>query len=297
MRAHYLSSIVLIAGALHGPIAVADDPISTQPASNGNGQPEPDAVSPDSICQAVAAAAVANDLPVEYFTRLIWQESRFNPNAVSRAGALGVAQFMPATAKWRGLMDPFDPLASIAKSAEHLRNLNREFGNLGFAAAAYNTGAGRVREWLIGRRTLPGETQAYVRIVTGRSVAEWAAGQKGPSEVPNSDGAPCTQGASASVQPPPDAVPSKAEPPVSPWGVELAGGPTPAMALAKYQELKLKYSAGSLLAGTELHLVIRGRIGETAAVRVRIGAETRAAGAKLCSALSAIGWFCEVLRN
>lgn len=187
MRTHYLSSMALIAAALHGPMAVA---VSPQPASNDDAQTEPGAVSPDSICRAVAAAAAANDLPVEYFTRLIWQESRFNPNAVSRAGALGVAQFMPATAKWRGLTDPFEPLASIAKSAEHLRDLNREFGNLGFAAAAYNSGAGRVREWLIGRRTLPGETQAYVRIVTGRSVEEWAAGQKGLGEVPNSDGVP-----------------------------------------------------------------------------------------------------------
>lgn len=84
---------------------------------------------------------------------------------------------------------------------------------------------------------------------------------------------------------------------MKPWGVELAGGPTSALALRKYQELKVKYSAGSLLADAEPHLVIRGRIGEMGAVRVRIGAETRAAGAKLCSALSAIGWYCEVLRN
>ena len=57
--------------------------------------------------------------------------------AVSRAGAQGVAQFMPATAKWRGLADPFDPLEAIAQSAKLLRDLRREFGNLGLAAAAY----------------------------------------------------------------------------------------------------------------------------------------------------------------
>ena len=50
------------------------------------------------ICDALAAAAGENDLPVDFFTRLIWQESRFDPTAVSRAGAQGVAQFMPATA-------------------------------------------------------------------------------------------------------------------------------------------------------------------------------------------------------
>src|SRR5262245_34381328 len=106
----------------------------------------------DGICNALAAAAQENDLPIDFFTRLIWQESRFEPTAVSRAGAQGVAQFMPATASWRGLSDPFDPLEAIAKSAELLRDLGREFGNLGLAAAAYNAGSGRVRDWLAGRR-------------------------------------------------------------------------------------------------------------------------------------------------
>ena len=92
----------------------------------------------DAICNALAAAAQENDLPIDFFTRLIWQESRFDPTAVSRAGAQGVAQFMPATATWRGLSDPFDPLEAIAQSAKLLRDLRSEFGNLGLAAAAYN---------------------------------------------------------------------------------------------------------------------------------------------------------------
>src|SRR5439155_112726 len=97
------------------------------------------------ICDVLAAAAVENDLPVDFFARLIWQESRFDPTAVSRAGAQGVAQFMPATASARGLADPFDPIEAIAHSAKLLRDLRREFGNLGLAAAAYNAGPGRVR--------------------------------------------------------------------------------------------------------------------------------------------------------
>ena len=92
---------------------------------------------------------------------------------MSHAGAQGVAQFMPGTAKMRGLADPFEPREAIAKSAELLRDLNREFGNLGLAAAAYNAGPGGFRDWLGGHRVLPGETQAYVRIVTGRSAEEW----------------------------------------------------------------------------------------------------------------------------
>jgi soluble lytic murein transglycosylase-like protein len=150
----------------------AVDPTSVQGEQNRSA--EPSATSPDGICRALATAAAANDLPVEFFTRLIWQESRFKPEAVSRAGAQGVAQFMPGTARLRGLEDPFDPIQAIAKSAQLLRDLRREFGNLGLAAAAYNAGPGRVRDWLGSRRPLPGETQAYVRLVTGRSVEEWA---------------------------------------------------------------------------------------------------------------------------
>src|ERR1700724_148698 len=123
----------------------------------------------DRVCEALAAAAAANELPADFFTRLIWIESRFDPKAVSRAGAQGLAQFMPGTARSRGLEDPFDPVEAIGKSAELLRDLRREFGNLGFAAAAYNAGPGRVRDWLAGRRGLPGETRAYVRLVTGRA--------------------------------------------------------------------------------------------------------------------------------
>jgi Transglycosylase SLT domain len=164
----------------------------------------------------LATAAAANDLPVEFFTRLIWQESRFKPEAVSRAGAQGVAQFMPGTARLRGLEDPFDPIQAIAKSAQLLRDLRLEFGNLGLAAAAYNAGPGRVRDWLGGRRPLPRETQAYVRLVTGHSAEEWAAGQKNFVEMSVATGVACSLGAATLEQPIPRASPPKAEPIRSP---------------------------------------------------------------------------------
>src|SRR5262245_40241002 len=93
-----------------------------------------------SICLMMEAAAAANDLPLEFFARLIWQESNFRPNAVgpmTRSGrrAQGIAQFMPGTAAERGLLDPFDPVQALPKSAEFLRELAAEFGNLGLAAA------------------------------------------------------------------------------------------------------------------------------------------------------------------
>src|ERR1700686_4000513 len=81
---------------------------------------------------------------------------------------------MPATAAEREMTSPFDPAQALPKAAEFLRELRAEFGNLGLAAAAYNAGPQRVRDWLAGKRTLPPETQTYVRIVTGHSAQEWA---------------------------------------------------------------------------------------------------------------------------
>jgi len=119
-------------------------------------------------------AATAHTLPVGYFLRLIRQESGFNPNSVSSAGAQGIAQFMPATAYDRGLKDPFDPAEALPKSAELLNELRDHFGNLGLAAAAYNAGPERVHKWLAGKSQLPQETIDYVRVITGHDAVDWA---------------------------------------------------------------------------------------------------------------------------
>ena len=127
----------------------------------------------EAICLSLARASLANGLPIDFFTRLIWQESHFNPRAQSYAGAQGIAQFMPATARAQGLADPFEPFTAIEQSARFLRELRAQFGNLGLAAAAYNSGPGRVRAWLDGRGQLPLQTQAYVQIITGRPAKTW----------------------------------------------------------------------------------------------------------------------------
>ena len=141
---------------------------------NGPGASKQAAGFISSVCQEIGSAAAAHNLPAGFLMRLIWQESRFNPVAVSRAGAQGIAQFMPATARWRGLTNPFDPHWSVRESARWLGELRRQFGNLGLAAAAYNAGPKSVQDWLTGKRNLPRETEAYVRIVTGRAPEEWA---------------------------------------------------------------------------------------------------------------------------
>ena len=125
------------------------------------------------LCGIVEASAKAEGLPADFFTKLIWRESSFRPNAVSPAGAQGVAQFMPGTASERGLIDPFDPASAIPASAKFLGELKRRFGNLGLAAAAYNAGETAVANWLANKGSLPFETQDYVLAVTGRDAEEW----------------------------------------------------------------------------------------------------------------------------
>ena len=111
--------------------------------------------SPHLICEAVKAAAEEHDIPIGFFVRLLWQESRFRSEEVSSAGAQGIAQFMPQTAVEMGLRNPFDPLQAIPASAKFLRKLYNQFGNLGLAAAAYNAGGGRIEKWLSRRSSLP----------------------------------------------------------------------------------------------------------------------------------------------
>src|SRR5215471_6319254 len=194
-------------------------------------------LSTDTICSALTAAAAQNDLPTDFFARLIWQESRFDPAAVSRAGAQGVAQFMPATASWRGLSNPFDPLEAIAESAKLLRDLRREFGNLGLAAAAYNAGSGRVRDWLAGRRALPRETSAYVRIVTGYSPEQWAGASAGIGEMHSEKPVPCRQIAGLFSRPS-----ASVAKPADPWGVQLVGSSSDATALSAYRRFEQRYA-------------------------------------------------------
>jgi Transglycosylase SLT domain len=161
----------------------ADRPQSPPPAASDI---EADQAPPDSIealCKALLASAVDNGLPVPFFANLIWQESRFQHDAVSSAGALGIAQFMPEVAIEVGLGDPFDPHEAIPASAKFLHSLREQFGNVGFAAAAYNAGAHRVTEWLEHKKTLPRETQIYVVRVTGRSAEAWRKAPQNDSQL------------------------------------------------------------------------------------------------------------------
>jgi hypothetical protein len=124
------------------------------------------------------AAAAANNIPPDFLLKLLAQESAFKPTAISKAGALGIAQFMPGTAIAVGLRDPFEPVAAINAAAKHLAALHARFGSLGLAAAAYNAGPDRVSAWQSGQKGLPQETVDYVWRITGVDIKTWAAKSK-----------------------------------------------------------------------------------------------------------------------
>jgi soluble lytic murein transglycosylase-like protein len=95
----------------------------------------------------------------------IYAESGFNPFAVSSAGAQGIAQFMPATARGVGLDDPFDAVRAIDAQAHLMRDLLRRFGAVPLALAAYNAGPARVSA--CGCVPAITETRGYVARILG----------------------------------------------------------------------------------------------------------------------------------
>jgi len=103
-------------------------------------------------------------VPADLFLRLVNQESRFNPNAVSGAGAIGLAQLMPGTARDLGV-DPNDPVQNLTGGARYLRQQLDTFGQPDLALAAYNAGPGNVRK----HGGIPPfkETQNYVSTILG----------------------------------------------------------------------------------------------------------------------------------
>jgi len=197
----------------------------------------------EEICDALVQSALNNDLPVPFFIRLLYQESTFRPAAISSAGALGIAQFMPETAAHRRLDNPFDPAQAIPASARLLRDHYRKYGNLGLAAAAYNAGPRRVDDWRAKKGPLPQETQDYVKVITGFPVETWTAPLVGGPAIKVQQGAPCQEAAGLLAWDGPDEIPM---PVASPRVVEAkiaAAAAREAAKAKKTAEAKAKHDA------------------------------------------------------
>jgi hypothetical protein len=304
------AACVVLAAALSQPTLARAEPqggsagaASDEAAKAATTEAEPRGPRPsvDDICRTLAQAAADNELPEEFFTRLIWQESRFDPAATSPAGAQGIAQFMPRTAATRGLTNAFEPLQALRESAGYLRELRTTFrGNLGLAAAAYNAGPSQVEAWLAGRSRLPGETLAYVRIVTGYTAEAWASqplpqlqsSNTPPGNTPT--GARCVELAKLMIDSPRRRLALTSDPAWGPWGVQLAGNWSEGRVLATYERLRRKYDA---VLGDRLPLVLYARRHDLPTFAVRVSEKNRADADALCAKLLAAGGACVVFRN
>jgi hypothetical protein len=196
---------------------------------------------------------------------------------------------------------PFEPLPALQESARWLRELREQFGNLGLAAAAYNAGPRRVQDWLAGRGNLPGETRAYVRIITGKPAEEWARGSL-EDRVQTEAAMACgdiVRGMFVKALPAGsrESVTIAQQAAWGPWGLQLAGGPSQTRVLADYQQLQKRFAS---VLGDRAPLVLRTRMagpGSTNWYLLRIAETTRERANHLCARLEAIGGRCLVFRN
>lgn len=247
---------------------------------------------PTRICALIRESADRHRLPRDFFARLIWKESRFDVRALSPVGAQGIAQFMPATARERGLADPYDPEQAIPASAHFLADLRDDLGNLGLAAAGYNGGPDRVARWLVSGGYLPGETIDYVQSITFRPV-EWFR-SKG-REV---EDRPLEKGKSfeeACRRLPVIATRAMGVSTRSPWGAQVAAGTSRSAAAKAFQRARAR--SGEAFGGRGPIYVRSRKVGGRHLWTARLGAGSRGEASAICDAIKRKGGYCVVRRN
>jgi len=285
MQRFVKTTLLLACGLVAAGPALADPPQSKSAAKRLIGR----------VCDLIETEADKNGLPKDFFARLIWKESRFDPNAVSPVGAEGIAQFMPGTAKMRGLANSFDIEQAIPASAKYLAEMKASYGNLGLAAAAYNAGENRVSRWLSSGGFLPMETESYVFDIMGEPVDKFSdtsyAGTIQPLDPKTSFAVACRRlpvimsqtVAMASIN-------------VKPWGIQVAGNFRRSAAISQWLRVKGRFPA--LLASHDPVVSrVRTPIGRRGIYAVRIGADSRAEADGICNKLQSVGGACVVLRN
>lgn len=249
------------------------------------------------LCQTLEKQARRHGLDPGFFTRLIWQESRFDPNAVSPARAMGIAQFIASTAALRGLKDPFNPGDALESSAEYLGFLQTTFGNPGLAAVAYNSGESRAARFMAGQSGLPRETVNYVQIITGLSAERWRddppSGHDFGLEDARAFMPACLSLAQGRRITPLGPVPAR----IKPWGVQIAFGTTRSRAHASVK--RNTRACRRIVAGESIDYIrVKHRAqGRKGYLMARIGRNSRSNAVKLCRRLLRSGCKCRVFRN
>lgn len=252
------------------------------------------------ICLHIQETAKSYNIPEAFFARLLWQESRFNPNAVSPKGAQGIAQFMPATANERGLEDPFNPLKSIEASASYLTDLKSELGTWGLAAGGYNAGPNRVKAWLYDLSTLPFETRNFISIITGYSANEWKAKTvENPQFVlkAGTDFLEACEGLPANKEWYLTASLDDGLAPVGKWGVILASHFSRNKALSIFNRLQGKHKQALKGKYPSIARRVNKSFGSRPRYEIQLAATSRDKANRLCGRLRMSGLACVVLRN
>lgn len=290
------AAILLSLSVLLGGFAGAQE---LAPGSEEAAPTEPARKPEAELCALIEAAAKQHGIPVDFFTRLLWKESRFRIDALSPKGAQGIAQFMPDTAEERGLLDPFDARTAIPASASFLADLKARFGNLGLAAAAYNAGPQRVSTWLASAATrmLPWETQDFVLSITGIDADAWADPEALQSAAKQDEKRLNCLGLVALLKIPGQDLGPPMATATGPWGVQVAGNFSRARVMRAYARLQTQFA---LLIGDRPPMVIGARMrgrGARIFYRVRVPMQTRQEADDLCAKIRSAGGSCIVLKT
>lgn len=247
------------------------------------------------VCRTIEKAAGENRLDPNFLARLLWKESMFEPEAVSPVGALGIAQFMPETARIRKLDDPLNPAKAIHASADYLRYLIDGFGNMGLAAVAYNGGEARALRFYNGGQVLPYETQDYVEAITGHNAWKWRDDPPAEIDIRLSK----EQGfrdACIKLAGNRSLKEFSTKQRVWPWGVILASHPK--QSGAQSQVNRLNRQLRPILGGKRVSYVRKKLTGTGRRVyTAQIGYSSRGEANAFCSQFRALGGRCIVLKN
>ncbi len=254
-----------------------------------------EAVHAANVCSLIEGAAARAGLPAPFFARLIWKESRFDPNAVSPAGAEGIAQFMPGTAALRGLDNSFDMFKAIPASAKYLAEMAAGYGNLGLAAIGYNAGEARLKRWMANGGFLPLETENYVADILSEPADNFADAGYRPPVRPLDEEMSFFDACKAMPVVFSRTVPM-ASIHVKPWGIQVAGNVRRAAALRQWERVRARFAA--VLKGHDPVVSrVRNPRGRAGIHAVRIGAESRKEADAICAALRRSGGACVVMKN
>lgn len=248
-------------------------------------------------CQQIENVARRHDLDPGFFARLLWQESRFDPNALSPAGAQGIAQFMPGTAKLRGLPDSCNPAQAIERSGEYLGYLQRRYGSAGIAAVAYNGGERRADGFTLQGKGLATETINYVQIISGLTAETWRDTPPKAHDFRLNATVPFLQACLDMAKNRTFTKFKKPAPAIKEWGAQLAFGPTRSEARRNLRRLTARCT-GLVSREKVDYLTIKSRAARTGSyVMARIGRNTQKNAISLCKKFRTNGCICRVYRN